>query len=219
MIWGALVLSIVLVEFWNWLFMDVGFLSTLFFDMLLYLSAPLVLVIFGNHSIRKRVSCRSKDFNFYTFSTCFADFVSSSFFMRLCYIFEAIWGSSWHHFWEKRSGNRSKNGGPPDWKSRTMVVSRSSQRRCLACALLNSNNCSSSNCGSNSKQYLFVLIEFSSSSNCWSNSCPNCCLSWLQSKKMKKWKESMSKLNFSWSDTPWAEARRISSTTGIVGNY
>ena len=78
--------------------MDVGFISTPCFDIFLYLSAPLVLVIFYNLSIRKRVSCNFKGLKFSTFSTCFVDFVPSSFFIRLCDLFEAIWGSIWHHF-------------------------------------------------------------------------------------------------------------------------
>ena len=57
--------------------MDVGFILTPCLDILLYLSAPLVLVVFDNHSIRKRVSCKSKGITFSTFSTCFVDFVSS----------------------------------------------------------------------------------------------------------------------------------------------
>ena len=63
--------------------MDFGFISTPFFDICLYLSAPLVLVIFGNHSIRKRVSCKSEGIKFSTFSTCFVDFVSSVVFYQI----------------------------------------------------------------------------------------------------------------------------------------
>ena len=93
--------------------MDFGFISTQFFDIFLYLPAPLVLVIFDNPSIRKRVSCKSKGVKFSTFSTCFVDFVSSSFFNRLCDLFEAIWGSIWHHFSEKNaSENRLKKREP-----------------------------------------------------------------------------------------------------------
>ena len=93
--------------------MDVGFISTQLFDIVLYLSAPLVLVIFDNPSIRKRVSCKSKGVKFSTFSTCFVDFVSSSFFIRFCDLFEAIWGSMWHHFREKNhSENRLKKREP-----------------------------------------------------------------------------------------------------------
>ena len=58
--------------------MDFGFISTQVVDMFLYLSAPLVLVIFGNHSIRKRVSCKSKGVKFSLFSICF-DFWGSVF--------------------------------------------------------------------------------------------------------------------------------------------
>ena len=62
--------------------MDFGFIPAQFFDIFLYLSAPLVLVIFDNPSIRKRVSCKSKGIKFSTFSAFFVDFVSSSFFIR-----------------------------------------------------------------------------------------------------------------------------------------
>merc|ERR1711966_497908 len=71
------------------------------FNICLYLSAPLVLVIFDNTSIRKRVSCKSESLEFGTFPTCFVDFVSSSFFIRFCDLFDAILGSIWHHFLEK----------------------------------------------------------------------------------------------------------------------
>ena len=78
--------------------MAVAFISRPFFDIVFYLSALLVLVIFDNHSIRKRVSCKSKGIKFSTFSAFFVDFVSSSFFIRFREIFEAILGSIWHHF-------------------------------------------------------------------------------------------------------------------------
>ena len=94
--------------------MDVGFISMLFWEICKYLSAPLVLVVFDNLSTRKRVSCKSKGVKFSTFSTCFVDFVSSSFFIGFCDLFEAIWGSIWHHFSEKNaSENRFKKRGPP----------------------------------------------------------------------------------------------------------
>ena len=63
--------------------MDVGFISTPFFDIFLYLPAPLVLVTFGNLSIRTRVSYKSKGIKFSTFSTCFVDFVSSVVFYQI----------------------------------------------------------------------------------------------------------------------------------------
>ena len=73
--------------------MDFGFIPAQFFDIFLYLSAPLVLVIFDNPSMRKRVSCKSKGNKFSTFSAFFVDFVSSSFFVRFRDLFEAILGS------------------------------------------------------------------------------------------------------------------------------
>ena len=93
--------------------MDVGFISTRFFDILLYLSAPLVLVIFDIFSIRKRVSCKFKGTKFGTFSTCFVDFVSSSFFIRFCDIFEAILGSIWHNFEKKNVPKMTSKKGDP----------------------------------------------------------------------------------------------------------
>ena len=78
--------------------MDFGFIPAQFVDIFLYLSAPLVLVIFDNPSIRKRVSGKSEGVKFRTFSTCFVDFVSSSFFIGFCKFFEAIFGSIWHTF-------------------------------------------------------------------------------------------------------------------------
>ena len=78
--------------------MDFGFISTQFFDIVLYLSAPLVLVIFDNPSMRKRVSCKSEGNKFSTFSAFFVDFVSSWSFIRFRDLFEAILGSIWHHF-------------------------------------------------------------------------------------------------------------------------
>ena len=93
--------------------MDVGFISMPFLDIFKYLSAPLVSVVFDNLSIRKRVSCKSKGVKFSTFPTCFVDFVPSSFFIRFCDLFEAIWGSIWHHSREKNlSENRLKKREP-----------------------------------------------------------------------------------------------------------
>ena len=96
---------------------------------------------------------------------------------------------------KNHSENRFKQIGPPKWKSLPIPVSDGSQRRRLACALLNSNNCSSSNCCSNSN----------SSSNCCSNSCPNGCLSWLQLQLFQKQFEKMERADIKtqcwWSDT------------------
>ena len=58
--------------------MDVGFTLTHFVGNLLYLSALLVLVIFGNIPFEKGfLASNYKDIEFSTFSTCFVDFVSS----------------------------------------------------------------------------------------------------------------------------------------------
>ena len=64
----ALFLGSVFVEFWGRFFSQ--------FDIVLYLLAPLALVIVGSHSIRKRVSCKSKGMKFSTCFVCFVDFVS-----------------------------------------------------------------------------------------------------------------------------------------------
>ena len=148
--------------------MDFGFISTPFFDICLYLSVPLVLVIFDNHSIRKRVSCKSEGLKFGTFPTCFVDFVSSSFFIRFSEIFEAILDSIWHHFWEKNpSENRFKKRAPPKWKRVIMHMSRGSQRGRLLLFFIkatasrahfsNRNNSSSSNSSSISARARIVV--------------------------------------------------------------
>ena len=112
--------------------MDFGFISTPFFYFVLYFSAPLVLVIFDNPSMRKRVSCKSKGNTFSTFPAFFVDFVSSLFFIRFCDIFEAILGSIWHNFLEKNpSGNHFKKWDPPTRKRHHILVSDGSQRRRL----------------------------------------------------------------------------------------
>ena len=50
--------------------MDSGDISTPFFDICVHLSAPLILVIVCNHSIRKLVFHRSNGINFNTFCAC-----------------------------------------------------------------------------------------------------------------------------------------------------
>ena len=87
--------------------MDVGFISTHLFDICSYLSAPLILVIFDNRFIRKRVSCKSTGITFSTFSTYFVDFVSSSFFIGFCEFFEVIFGRV---FFSKMVPNGAQNG-------------------------------------------------------------------------------------------------------------
>ena len=135
------------------MFMDVCFISTPFFDICLYLSAALVLVVFDNLSIRKPVSYKSKDVKFSTCSTCFVDFVSGSFYIKFRNFFLSHGKLNFAPFLRKsHSENR------PRLKSIPYPVSGGAQRRRPACALLNISNCSSSNCCSNSKQYLFESI-------------------------------------------------------------
>ena len=57
--------------------MDLGCILTPFLDIRLHLSAPLVLVIFCNLSIRKLVFQRFEGIHFNNFSACVVDFVSS----------------------------------------------------------------------------------------------------------------------------------------------
>ena len=102
-IWGSffdyflicwyLFLSIFFVEFRDRFLMDLCIISTLCFGMFSYLSAPLVLVIFCNPSIRKHVFYKSDGSKIKAFSTCFVGFVPSLFFLRFSLIFDAIWGS------------------------------------------------------------------------------------------------------------------------------
>ena len=95
--------------------MDLCIISTLFFGMFSYLSAPLVLVFFCNPSIRKHVFCKSDGSKIRTFSMCFVGFVPSLFFSRFSLIFDAIRGSMLHYFSEKnRSGNHFKKRRPPN---------------------------------------------------------------------------------------------------------
>ena len=124
----ALFLSIVFCWVLGSIFHGFGLQFDTIFSFCLYLSAPLVLVIFDNLSMRKRVSCKFKGTKFSTFSTCFVAFVSSSIFIRSCDVFEAIWGSIRHHFSEKNpSENLFKRRKPPIWKNPTMTGSRGSQ--------------------------------------------------------------------------------------------
>ena len=100
---------------------------------------------------------------------------------------------------KNHSENRFKKRDPPTWKLHPIPVSDGSQRRRLACALLNSNNCPSSNCCSNScpsLRWLHFEIE---------KLLENGCLSWLLLQKFRKqfekWKGLISKAHFWWSDT------------------
>ena len=75
--------------------MDFGFISTLLFGMCSYLSAPLVLVICCNPSIRKHVFGKFEGIKFDTCSTCFVDLVPSLVFSE---IFLDVWCHSGVHF-------------------------------------------------------------------------------------------------------------------------
>ena len=200
--------------------MDFGFISTPLFCMCLDLSAPLALVIFDNHSIRKRVSCKSKGVKFSTFSTCFVDFVSSSFFIGFCDLFEAIWGSIWHHFSEKNaSENRFKKRGPPTWKQRTMEDAWGSQRGRLLLFFIKAD-ASRARCLDNNNNKvklnsiqielrsgwglaevwleLEFLLELASIAKKIQNNSKN----WKGLRSMKMVNVKISKAHCSWSDTP-----------------
>ena len=93
--------------------MDFGFISTYVFGICLDLSAPLVLVIFDNPSIRKRVSCKSESIKFSTFSA----FVWTSFQVRFSSDFVRILKQFWAPFgtiFEKKTFLEivSKKGDP-----------------------------------------------------------------------------------------------------------
>ena len=166
--------------------MDFSFISTPFFDIVLYLSAPLVLVIFDNPSIRKRVSCKSKGINFSKFSTCFVGFVPSLFFLRFSLIFDAILCSVWHQFWEK---NPSENR----FKKRCPLVSNDSLWPWPGAPWQPPSRAHFSN-----KKQLFeleMLFEFVSMPLVSKKLHGNGFLSWFRlqmfQKKSKKWKGSM----------------------------
>ena len=148
--------------------MDFWFISLRCFDICLYLSAPLVLVVFDNHSIRKRVSCNYKSIKFSTLSASFVDFVSSSFFIRFCEIFEAIWGSIWHHFLEKTIPKIASKKGDPTFENKSLCTCPGAPRDAASYYSLikatasrahfsNRNNSSSSNSSSVSTRGRIVV--------------------------------------------------------------
>ena len=123
----------------------------------------MVLVIFDNLSMRKRVSCKSKGNKFSTFSAFFVDFVSSSFIIRFRDIFEAILGSISHHCWEKNpSENRLKKRGPPRWKRVIMSLSRGSQRGRLFLFFNKGHRLARALLEQNSIRFEFSSIQFDS---------------------------------------------------------
>ena len=101
------------VKFQDRFFIDIGFISIPFFGIFRNLSASLFLVIVGNHSIRKRVSCKSKGIKFSTFLTCFVDFVSSSRFIKFL-IFLKPFEAPFDTIFEKKPFRKSlqKKGTP-----------------------------------------------------------------------------------------------------------
>ena len=96
-----------------------GVISTSFFVMFSQLFAPLVLMIFDNHSNRKLVFHRSHGITFNTFCACFFDFISSVIFDMIFSTFEAILksilskktrkNSSWKSlvFWLRKKSHRN----------------------------------------------------------------------------------------------------------------
>ena len=187
--------------------MDFGFISTPLFCIFLDLSAPLILVIVDNHSIRKRVSCKSKGIKFSTCSSCFVDFVSSSFFIRFYECFEAIWGSIWHHFWEKNpSENRFKKGGPPlenDWLSPCPMAPGDAASR----ARFSTVTIARARIQARFQLELELWLEFVSKFEFEiENLLEIGCLNWLRLQKFRKQFEKMERADIktqcSWSDTP-----------------
>ena len=166
--------------------MDLCIISTLCFGMFSYLSAPLVLVIFCNPSIRTHVFRKSDGSKIRTFSTCFVGFVPSLFFLRFSLIFDAIWGSIWHQLWEKnRSENRSKKRRPPRTQIRDYALARRLPDSPLACALLKQETIA------RARNVVRIRVHASGFEKLLENGC----LSWLRlqmfQNKSKKWKGSM----------------------------
>jgi hypothetical protein len=188
--------------------MDFGFISTQVLDIFLYLSAPLALVIFDNHSIRKHVSWKSKSFKSKTFSMCFVGFVPSLFFWDFLWLLMPCGVPFGTNFEKKKTFRKSLpkkrvplyqtadyDHGPRLPDSPPHV--RTSQTR---------NKSSSSKCCSNScpclwfrkidRKWLFGLASIANFSKT----------------KSGKWKRAdvlPRGLRPLWSDTPWAKARRI----------
>ena len=146
-------------------------ISTQFFGMFSYLSALLVLVIFGNLSLRKNVFCKSDGIKFNTFSTCFVDLVPSLVFLCM-FLF------CWCHFVFHLAPISRKNPFrksfqkkvPPCLKLVTMTVARGSLTAPLACALL--------------KQETIVraqnVVRIRVHGSGFGNLFENCCLSWFR---------------------------------------
>ena len=89
-------------------------------------------------------------------------------FIRFCDLFEAIWGSIWHHFSEKNpSENRFKKRGPPTWKCLRIPVSDGSQRRRLLLFFIKAAASRARWIQFNSIQFKLnsIQIQFKSSSN------------------------------------------------------
>ena len=124
----------------------------IFFGSCLYLSTPLLLAVFGNSSIRKWFLASTRISNLAPFQRVLWTLFQVSFFIRCCYIFDAIWGSIWHHFQKKTFRKSLQKKGYPlgenpglRWLPETPPRVRITQTR---------NNNSSSNCCSNSCPWL-----------------------------------------------------------------
>ena len=128
-------------------------------------------------------------------------------FLRFSLIFDALWGSIWHQFWEKnRSENRSQKRVPPWLKQDPMTMARGSLATPLACALLKQETIA------RARNVVRIRVHGSGFEKLLGNGC----LSWLRLQMFQKQIEKMKRVDVLsrglrplWSDTPWAEARRI----------
>ena len=131
--------------------------------------------------------------------------------LRFKFVFHQILWPFWGHlglhlapFFRKKPFRKSlQKKGSPTWKSQAIFMSDGSQRRRLACALLNSNNSSSSNSSSISARARIVArirVQVWVDCNSKSKNCSKMA-AWVGfdcksfENNSKKWKGLISKLN------------------------
>ena len=148
----------------------------IFFKICLHLSAPLVLVIFCNHSIRKLVLQRSEGIVSTHFQHVLSTSFQVSFFIRFSWIFGAIVRSMRHPFSEKNgSENSFKKGAPQHETTPYEHVRGLPERPPRVRTCQTRNNSSSSKCCSSSFPLLFSQ-----------KNARKCCLSSLQLQMFQK---------------------------------
>ena len=170
---------------------------TPFFDIFLHLSAPLVLVIFYNPSLRKLVFHRSHCINFNTFSACFFDFISSVIFYKIFLTFGGHLGFHLASFVRKKHFRKYlQKKEPPTWKRVAIDMSGGSQRGRLACALLKQETTVRAQ-----NVVRICFHRFVSPKN------RKCCLNWLPLQMFQRnvRRNVMSRAHCWWSDTPLAK--------------